>query len=199
MPTKEAGDVTATILVAPNLNEPLTPVYPTVPVTTAVSPAPFIDPSFNITVDNTCQGRQVIQIERALYELHRLSTDAIDILLKSSDSDLNKMYWGDHKKADLSTPVGVFHQLLEGSKTGVTIRCDEEEDKCKPEKVILAGGYVDKDRGTVHLCKSDFERYVNADLYDMSSFAKSPHFSIFDPAARLNVDISKTSAKMTGH
>lgn len=133
---------------------------PEPPPASTVNPKPFIDSSLNITIDNTCKGHQIIQLERALGELSHLSKDAIDLLLKSSESDLNKLYWGDVKKADLSTPVGVFHQVLEGSKKGVTIQCGDELDKCKVDKVVLEGGYVDKDKGTINLCQGNFSGCV---------------------------------------
>jgi hypothetical protein len=121
-----------------------------------VKPGTYREPNFNFTIEESCQDSQKLQIERALRELHRLSTDALDTLLQASKTDLNKLYWGDAKRSDISTPVGVFYQLLHGSKDGVVISCDDKENKCKADKVTLEGGYVDKEKGTIRLCPDDF-------------------------------------------
>jgi hypothetical protein len=117
---------------------------------------PIIDAAFHITIHPTCQGIQVLQIERALDELHRLVLNATAELLQSPTSEINQLYWGPAGKSDISTPVGVFHQLLYGSKIGVEIRCEDQADQCKDSKVMQAGGYADKDNAIIHLCSDVF-------------------------------------------
>lgn len=117
---------------------------------------PVIDTAFHITIHPTCQGSQVLQIERALDELHRLVVNATNDLLQSPTSEINELYWGVSGKSDLSTPVGVLHQVLYGSKKGVEIRCEDEAEQCKDGKVLQAGGYIDKDNAYIHLCMDVF-------------------------------------------
>jgi hypothetical protein len=117
---------------------------------------PVIDPAFHITIHPTCQGSQALQIERALGELHRLILNSTDLLLQSPASEIVQLYYGPLEKADISTPIGVLHQILYGSKKGVEIRCEDEVKQCKDDKTLQAGGYADKDNAFIHLCKDVF-------------------------------------------
>lgn len=117
---------------------------------------PFVEQTFNMTIDSSCQGSQLLELERALGELRALSVSALHLLVKEPTSDIVQQYWGPPTKSELNTAVGVFHQILFGSKAGVQIRCDKEKDKCSSKDTLSKGGHVDKDKGSIHLCPNVF-------------------------------------------
>lgn len=122
------------------------------------SQEPIYDSTFQIAIDGSCDQSKVLHIDRALAEMHQLVFDATSTLLQNPLSDMNRLYWGPSNSTDLSTPVGVFGQVLFGNKDDISISCEDPQNRCGDEFISEVGGYVNEATGSIHLCSSVFER-----------------------------------------
>ncbi len=82
----------------------------------------------DVPIHSSCNATQAAQIQAGLDDMKTLAQATVDYIMRNGRDELFAQYFG--ADADTSPVVGIFQQVLSKNKNGMTIRCDDPDEKC---------------------------------------------------------------------
>ncbi|TIB36488.1 hypothetical protein E3P86_02467 [Wallemia ichthyophaga] len=110
--------------------------------------AEWVNPDYisRMSIHESCNATQTIQLEKALDDFERFSHNAQSYLQRAGTEDelIDKYFGTSSNPENQPVAAGIFASLSDGDKAGASLRCDDPDGLC----ALYDGYYAGHHRGT---------------------------------------------------